>query len=75
MALMAYGAYRVERRCPLHFCATHASRCREATAYRDIIHVDVFRVLEHDMVETLAWLQDETRGRVPCLHDLMTVED
>ena len=58
-----FGAYWVDRRCPLHFCATHASRCREATVYRDIIHVDVYRVLEHEMIEGLAWLRDETRGR------------
>ena len=59
-----YGAYRVDRRCPLHFCSTHASRCKEAIIYRDIIHVDVFRVLSHEMLEGLAWLRDETSGRM-----------
>ena len=59
-----YGVYRLDRRCPLHFCATHASRCREATVYRDIIHVDVFRVLEHEALDKLAWLRDEVRGRM-----------
>ena len=58
------GSYRVERRCPLHFCGTHAGRCKEATIYRDIIHVDVFRVLDHEMIEGLSWLRDETRGRI-----------
>ena len=59
-----YGIYRLDRRCPLHFCATHASRCREATVYRDIIHVDVFRALEHKSLDKLAWLRDEVRGRM-----------
>ena len=47
-----------------HFCDVPENRCQSPTAYRDAIHVDVFRLLMAKQAERLHWLSDGCRERV-----------
>lgn len=47
-----------------HFCDVPENCCQSPTAYRDAIHVDVFRLLMAKQAERLHWLSDGCRERV-----------
>eukprot|EP00435_Cladocopium_sp_Y103_P021060 s3166_g5.t1 len=60
-----------------HFCDVPEHRCKSPTAYRDAIHVDVFRILTAKQAEKLHWLSDGCREREgqpagPGAHDVQT---
>ena len=59
----SFGAYRLDKRVLMHFCHTHGGRCKDETIYKAVLHVDVFRILEHDMLEKLTWIKDEAKAR------------
>lgn len=46
----------------LHFCARRSDHCTVRTPFRDVLHVDVFRMLPADSVLTLGWLSDDQRN-------------
>ena len=46
---------------PLHFCMAPASRCGEATVYRNPIHIDVFRVMPGRSALKVNWLKEEDK--------------
>ena len=49
---------------PLHFCQRRGDQCRVRTAYRDALHVDVFRVLPEMTFERVGWLNAGQRGAI-----------
>ncbi|CAE8627063.1 unnamed protein product, partial [Polarella glacialis] len=51
-----HGPMKDLRDVPLHFCSVSASRCGVNLIYRDVIHVDVFRMLPGDSAIRLGWL-------------------
>ncbi|CAE8583370.1 unnamed protein product, partial [Polarella glacialis] len=51
-----HGPMKDLRDVPLHFCSVSASRCGVNLIYRDVIHVDVFRMLPGDSALRLGWL-------------------
>lgn len=53
-----------DRPVPMHFCRVPASRCGEATVFRNPIHVDVFRVLPGRSALKISWLKDEAKERL-----------
>eukprot|EP00435_Cladocopium_sp_Y103_P028876 s1016_g7.t1 len=44
---------------PVHFCGRRGDNCQVATAYRDPLHIDVFRLLPGDSALQLSWLSNE----------------
>ncbi|CAE8717690.1 unnamed protein product, partial [Polarella glacialis] len=51
-----HGPMKDLRDVPLHLCSVSASRCGVNLIYRDVIHVDVFRMLPGDSALRLGWL-------------------
>lgn len=47
---------------PFHFCARPVHTCAVKTAYREPIHVDVFRIVPDDGFLKLSWMTDEKRS-------------
>ena len=58
-----YGAYTLEGMVPLHFCGSPQASCGDATMYRHVIHVDVFRILPLECVLLVSWLTEEDKAR------------
>lgn len=65
-----FGDYSTDRLIPVHLCDRPAGRCGSNTVYRDTIHVDVFRLVPHEMLEKLTWLTDADKVRIDA-HPLM----
>ena len=47
----------------MHFCASPQASCGDATMYRHVIHVDVFRILPLERVLLVSWLTEEDKAR------------
>ncbi len=59
-----YGDYSEERVIPFHFCNAPAPDCTSHTAYRNPLHIDVFRILTVDQTLGLKWLSEEDKARL-----------
>ena len=44
-----------------HFCEVSEASCRSRTAFRDPIHVDVFRLIGAEQMGRLTWLKEEQK--------------
>ena len=49
---------------PLHACARQAQRCTQGTLYRNVLHMDVFRILPGRSAMGLKWLSDDEKARI-----------
>ena len=48
---------------PFHLCERNAQQCREASVYRNPVHVDVFRVLPKKSFLNLVWMTEALREK------------
>jgi hypothetical protein len=46
-----------------HFCDVPVGVCKSQTAFRNPIHMDVFRLVNSNQAERLAWLNDSQKAR------------
>ena len=49
---------------PLHACARQAQRCTQGTLFRNVLHMDVFRILPGRSAMGLKWLSDDEKARI-----------
>ena len=49
---------------PLHACARQAQRCTQGTLFRNVLHMDVFRILPGRSAMGLKWLSDDENARI-----------